>query len=95
MRQYEVMYIVRPDLDEERTQELVEKFRTLVNNNGGEVTSVEPMGKRRLAYEIEKYREGYYVVMKFNGRPETVKELDRVLKITDGILRHLIVREDE
>ncbi|GAB7388512.1 30S ribosomal protein S6 [Bacillaceae bacterium] len=95
MRKYEVMYILRPDLEEEKIKGNVERFKNFVTENGGEVTNLEEMGKRRLAYEIQKYREGYYVVMNFAASAEVVSEIGRLMRISDDILRHLIVREDE
>lgn len=92
MRQYEVMYIIRPDLEQEAVQSISEKFLAIVNN-GGEVTKHDVMGKRRLAYEIEKFREGIYILVNFNGTPEIVAELDRVMKITDEVIRYLIVKD--
>ncbi len=93
MRSYECVFILRPDLDEERTSEVAEKFRSLVANHGGEVTRLEKWGKRRLAYEIAHTREGLYMIMQFNASPEIAQELDRVLKITEDVLRHIIVRQ--
>ncbi|GAB2717016.1 30S ribosomal protein S6 [Paenibacillus thermoaerophilus] len=92
MRKYELIYILRPDLDQEGVQSLVEKFQTVIAN-GGEVEKVDVWGKRRLAYEIEKHREGYYVLINFSAPAETVSELDRVLKITDEVIRYMIVRD--
>ncbi|WP_270167002.1 30S ribosomal protein S6 [Paenibacillus sp. SYP-B4298] len=92
MRKYEVMYIIRPDAEQEAVQALVEKFEGIINN-GGEVTKSDLMGKRRLAYEINKIRDGIYVLVHFNATSEVVNELDRVMKITDEIIRYLIVRD--
>lgn len=94
MRQYEAMYILRSALDEEATEAAVNRFKTLVEENGGTVERIDRWGKRRLAYEIEKERDGYYVVMWFKGEPGVAKELDRVLKISGDVLRHMILRED-
>lgn len=95
MRQYEVMYILHPDLEEENIEALVNRFRDLVINEGGEIVKLDRWGKRRLAYEINHVRDGFYVVMKFKAQPQTADELGRVLKITDGVLRHIITREDQ
>lgn len=95
MRPYELMYILHPDLEEEAIEALVNRFRDLVTNEGGEVIKLDRWGKRRLAYEINRVRDGFYVVMKFKARTETADELNRVLKITDGVLRHIITREDQ
>ncbi len=95
MRQYEVMCIIRPDLEEEQTAELVEKINRIVTDGGGEVTELDAWGVKRLAYEIKDYTEGYYVVMKCRAEHAVVSELDRIFRITDGILRHIIIREDQ
>jgi len=89
MEKYEVMFILRPDLSEEDTQALVEKFKTLVEQNGT-VDELEEMGKRKLAYEINDFSEGYYVLIKFTSAPSFPAELDRILGITDGVMRSLI-----
>ena len=91
---YEVMYIINPNLTEEETAALVEKFKGLVEANGT-LEEMEEMGKRKLAYEINYISEGYYVLMKFTSAPEFPAELDRILGITDGILRRLITRQPE
>ncbi|WP_027717108.1 30S ribosomal protein S6 [Desulfovirgula thermocuniculi] len=92
MRSYETMYILKPELSEEAVGELVDKFKNLVENHGGEVTKLEKWGKRRLAYEIAHRREGFYVVMQFKAAPEVAQELDRVFRITEDVLRHIIVK---
>ncbi|MEW6446936.1 MAG: 30S ribosomal protein S6 [Bacillota bacterium] len=94
MRQYETMYIVRTGFEEERLDAAVERFRGIVEEQGGVVDSIDRWGKRRLAYEIEKEREGHYVVMRFKAEAPAVKELDRVFKISGDVLRHIIIRED-
>ena len=86
---YEVMYIINPNLNEEETAAVVEKFKTLIEQNGT-LDEMEEMGKRKLAYEINYMSEGYYVLCKFTSAPEFPAELDRVLGITDGIIRSLI-----
>ena len=95
MREYEVMYIIKPGLEEDNYNQIIEKFNALVQTNGGEIIKVEPWGKRRLAYEIEKLREGYYVLMRINGAPELPKELERNFKIDDQIMRYLVIRVGE
>ena len=91
---YELMYIINPNLSEEETAEVVEKFKALVEQNGT-LEEMEEMGKRKLAYEINYISEGYYVLVKFTSGPDFPAELDRVLGITDGILRSLITRRPE
>jgi len=95
LREYEVMYIIKPGLEEDNYNQIIEKFNALVQTNGGEIIKVEPWGKRRLAYEIEKLREGYYVLMRINGAPELPKELERNFKIDDQIMRYLVIRVGE
>ncbi|MFZ5647394.1 MAG: 30S ribosomal protein S6 [Bacillota bacterium] len=95
MRKYETVYVLRPDLDEEKTAEAMEKYKSLIENNGGEVTNIDKWGKRRLAYEINDFKEGIYIIKRFNSESKVASELDRVFKISDEILRHIIVREDE
>ena len=91
---YEVVYIIDPMLSEADTAALVAKFKTLAEQNGSAV-EVEEWGKRKLAYEINDRTEGYYVLMTFTSAPAFPKELDRVLRITDGIMRSLIVCKGE
>ena len=91
---YELLYIINPNLSEEETAAVVEKFKALVEQNGT-LEEMEEMGKRKLAYEINYISEGYYVLVKFTSGPDFPAELDRVLGITDGILRSLITRRPE
>ena len=86
---YELMYIINPELSEEDTAAVVEKFKALVEQHGT-LDEMELMGKRKLAYEINFLSEGYYVLVKFTSNPDFPKELDRILGITDGVIRSLI-----
>lgn len=95
VRPYEAMFIFRPDLEEEAIKELVARFQEIVTSRGGEVTQVNEMGRRRLAYPIQHFREGYYVVLNFNSKPDASEELNRVMRITDSVIRHMIIRDDE
>ncbi|GED16710.1 30S ribosomal protein S6 [Aneurinibacillus migulanus] len=95
MRKYEVMYILRPDLQEEATKANVERFSNVITEDGGEMEKVNEMGKKRLAYEIDDYREGFYVLMNFQSEPQAVNEMERLMKISDDVIRYLVVREDE
>lgn len=95
MRDYETLYIIKPDVEAERIPAVVEKFKQLVLDNGGEIVKVEEWGKRRLAYEVQKIREGYYVLMNFKSSTAASQELERIFKITDEILRYLVIRLDE
>ena len=91
---YESLYILSPDLTEEKTAELVAKFKALVEENGT-LEKVDEWGKRRLAYLINDEPEGFYALFHFSAAPEFPAELDRVLKITDGVLRSLIIRKED
>ena len=93
MRKYETIYIQNPILDEEAVKANIEKFKGIIENGGGTVDNVDFWGKRKLAYEIKKVSEGYYTLFNFTAGPELPKELDRVFRITDGIIRHIIVCE--
>ena len=86
---YEVLYVLNPNLTEEETQAIVEKFKTLIEQNGT-VDEMEEWGKRKLAYEINYLTEGYYLLVKFTSGPELPAELDRILGITDGVIRSLV-----
>lgn len=86
---YEVLYVLNPNLTAEETQAIVEKFKTLIEQNGT-VDEMEEWGKRKLAYEINYLTEGYYVLVKFTSGPELPAELDRILGITDGVIRSLV-----
>ena len=86
---YEVLYVLNPNLTEEETQAIVEKFKTLIEQNGT-VDEMEEWGKRKLAYESNYLTEGYYVLVKFTSGPELPAELDRILGITDGVIRSLV-----
>jgi len=92
MREYEIMYIVRPDLDEEGRNALIERFNNILTDNGGEIEKVDEMGMRRLAYEIKDYREGYYVVVNVKGSPKAIQEFDRLAKINNDIIRFMAIR---
>jgi small subunit ribosomal protein S6 len=91
---YEVVYIIDPAQGEEAIAATVEKFKALAEQNGSAV-EVDEWGKRKLAYAIDYKTEGYYVLMTFTSAPEFPKELDRVLGITSGIMRSMIVSKDE
>lgn len=95
MRQYEVIYIMDPSLEEDQLTGMVERFQTLVEAQGGSVQHLERWERRRLAYEVKGRREGFYVVMNFRGDSAAEAELARVMGLTDGVLRHMIVRMDE
>ena len=90
---YEVVYILDPAMGEEAIAAMVAKFKTLVETQGT-VSEVDEWGKRRLAYPINDLNEGYYVLMTFTAEPSLPAELDRVLKITEGVMRSMIICKD-
>ncbi|MCH4239748.1 MAG: 30S ribosomal protein S6 [Oscillospiraceae bacterium] len=91
---YETVFILSTKLDEQATAALVAKFKDLITANNGTVDGVDEWGKRRLAYAINKETEGYYVLINFTSVPAFTAELDRIFKITDGVIRSLIIRKD-
>lgn len=95
MRSYEMMVIARPDLDEAGIQALVDRITGLVTGNGGSIEKIEPTRRQRLAYEIKDFKDGFYTLVHFKGEPQTAEEVNRVLKITDEVIRFLIVRPEE
>ena len=95
MKAYELLYIIRPDLDDEAIATTVDKFSEVVANNGGTDVAVDRWGKRRLAYEVNDYREGFYVLMNFNGEARTAQEVERVMKISDTVVRFLTTKKEE
>ncbi len=94
--EYEVTYVLRPNLEETDVDERANAIAEGVKTRGGEVVGeLEKQGKRRLAYEIDDVREGYYVTMHFRSGGEEQKELDRQLRLNEAVLRHIIIRKDE
>jgi small subunit ribosomal protein S6 len=94
-RTYEVMYIVRPDLEEADLEKLVEGFNTVVTNGGGEVTNIERLGRRRLAYIVRKFQDGIYVLLHISADGPLVAELERRLRVTEQVIKFITVRTDE
>ena len=95
MRIYEELFIVRPDAADEEADQFVEQLRTQLTSSGGAVDKVEKWGKRRLAYRVDKYHEGAYVLLQFSAGPDAVKELERRLRVSDMVIKFLTVRIDE
>src|SRR5437660_89581 len=95
MRIYEELFIVKPDAPEEEIDQIIEQMKGVVSTAGGTIDKLDKWGKRRLAYRVEKHREGYYVLIQFSCGPETVKELERRLRVTDAVIKFLTVRIDE
>jgi small subunit ribosomal protein S6 len=94
MAAYESIFILRPDLDEEAVGKTCDRVAALVGNNNGSVIALEKMGHRRLAYEVKDHMDGYYVILNYEGQPETTRELERTFKISDEFIRHIIVKRE-
>src|SRR5690242_8712514 len=94
MRIYEELFIIKPDTPEEEIDQFIEQMKSVVTTAGGSMDKVEKWGKRRLAYRVDKYREGAYVLVQFSAAPETVKEFERRLRVSDLVIKFLTVRID-
>ncbi|MFL0270239.1 30S ribosomal protein S6 [Candidatus Clostridium radicumherbarum] len=95
MRKYETIFILHPSLDEEAVKANVEKFKGVIENGGGVIDNVDFWGKRKLAYEIAKVNEGFYTLVNFSAEADLPKELDRVFRISDNVIRHIIVKDEK
>ena len=95
MRPYELMYLVQPTADEERLTAVSDRLQQSIGSLGGKVDKVTPPIRRRLAYEIGKYRDGQYAVLEYSLPPEQSREFERTIKLTEEILRHIVIRRDE
>ena len=93
-RDYELGFIFNPEVSEEQSSSILERIQQIVTNHDGQVVRVNQWGRRRLAYPIEHKRDGFYVFIDMILTPETVSELDRTLKVTEEVLRHIIIRRD-
>jgi small subunit ribosomal protein S6 len=91
LREYELMYIVRPTVAEDALPASIERVDSIISGLGGEVAENNPWGKRRLAYPIEKFEEGYYIVSKIRMEPERTRELESQLAISEDVIRHMLV----
>ena len=94
MRRYELMLVLRPDAPDERIAAIVDRTTRQITADGGQIIKVAPWGRRRLAYPIERYREGSYHIVVFEGAAGTIAEIERSLLITEEVLRHLVVRQE-
>ena len=94
-RLYEVMFIVRPDLEDEEADKLIESLTNTVKNGGGAVKSAEKMGRRKLAYNVRKFSDGSYVLLTIEATGPVVLELERRLRVTEQVIKFITVRMDE
>ena len=92
MRRYELMLVLRPDVADDKSQALIDRTTRGISASGGQIVKVAPWGRRRLAYQIDRYREGSYHIVLFESPPEAIIEMERGLLITEDVLRHLVTR---
>ncbi len=95
MRPYELMYLLPPTADEERLTAVGERLQHTITTLGGKIDKVTPPTRRRLAYELAHHRDGHYGVLEFSLPPEQAREFERTIRLTEDILRHMVVRRDE
>lgn len=95
MNKYEIMYIIRPNIEDEAKKALVERFNTILLDNGAETAETKDWGKRRLAYEINDFRDGYYQIAKTTSSAASVQEFSRLAKIGEDIIRHIVIKVEE
>ena len=95
MNSYECMYIIRPHLEDEARQALVERFSGIVAAGGGNVEKVDDWGQRKLSYEIDDLTEGHYILLHFQSPPELPRELERNFRINENILRYMVIRKED
>ena len=96
MRDYELLYIIKTELSEEQTQAVIDRYVGILEGEGATVEKVDKWGKRKLAYTLDKkYTDGFYVLVNFKGEANAVDEADRLMKIDENLLRHMITRVDE
>ncbi len=95
MIKYELMFIIKPTVEDDKKETIIETVKGIITGDGGTVENVDIWGMKKLAYEIQKLTEGYYVVMDFEADAELPKELERRLRISEDIMRHMIVRKPE
>jgi len=95
LREYELMFVLTPDLQEDGVTAATERVNGMITNRGGEITKVDTWGRRRLAYPIRHHLDGFYTVMRFKFEPNLTEELDRNLRLTEPVMRHLIVHAEE
>jgi small subunit ribosomal protein S6 len=94
MRRYELMLVLRPDVPDDRSQAVIDRTTRQIIASGGQITKVAPWGRRRLAYPIDRYREGSYHIVLFHAPGDALKELEHGLLITEEVLRHLVTRDE-
>lgn len=94
MRKYEAVFIFLPNLEEEKRTKLLDRLKGIIEDDGT-ISNIDEWGNRKLAYLIDDIGEGYYVLINFESKPEVIQELNRIARISDSIMRHMIIKEDE
>lgn len=94
MNKYESVIIINPNVEEQAIKGLIEKFTDLINKNG-KLEKVDELGKKKLAYEIKKQNEGYYACFYFEAKTDFIKELERIYRITDEVMKFIVIRQDD
>ncbi len=95
MRKYEIMYIIAPNLEEAANKEIVERYSNVLTDNGAEILKVDEIGKKRLAYEINDFKDGYYVLISVQANTEAINEFNRLIKINDNVIRVLVTKDEQ
>ena len=94
MNKYECLYIIAQDVQEEAREAIIAKFKTMIEQKGGEIAGIDKWGMRKLAYPINYKNEGFYVLMNFSAKPEIIDEVSKLMNITDGLIRHMFVKKE-
>ena len=94
MNSYEALYIIKPDMEDEERAALIQRFAAIVTDDEGEIENIDEWGKRKLAYSINYINEGYYVLMNFKAKPALPAELERNFKISDFVMRYMVIRKE-
>ncbi len=95
MNKYESIIIVTPKAEDQEIKTIIEKIKEIINTNNGSITKVEELGKRKFAYEIQKYKEGYYVLFEFEADSSVISKIERYYRITEDIIKFLTVKKDD
>jgi len=94
LRSYELVYIISPEVADEDVEAVVDRVNKFITGRGGEVTKVQPWGRKKLAYPINRFREGNYVLTEFKSEPNAANDLEASLRLSEEVLRHLVIRKD-
>ena len=94
MQSYETMYILRPDMGEEQTDQAITQYQTILIDNGAADIETQHRGKRRLAYEIQRYREGVYIQMNYQSPGDAVKAMERAMRLSEDVIRYLTIKQE-